>query len=58
MHQTKHVLPKDGPTELFECGIGLKQGCLESPLLFSLHLDEEEEEEEEFHYVHTGSKGL
>ncbi len=28
-----------GPTELFECGIGFKQGYPASPLLFSLHLD-------------------
>ncbi len=34
------VLTKDGPTELFECGIGVKQGCPASPLLFSLYLDE------------------
>ncbi len=34
------LLTKDGPTELFECGIGVKQGCPASPLLFSLYLDE------------------
>ncbi len=34
------LLTKDGPTELFKCGIGVKQGCPASPLLFSLYLDE------------------
>ncbi len=34
------VLTKDGPTELFECGIGVKQGCPASTLLFSLYVDE------------------
>ncbi len=34
------VLTKDGPSELFECGIGVKQGCPASPPLFTLYLDE------------------
>ncbi len=34
------VLTKDGPTELYECGIGVKQGCPASPLLFSLYMNE------------------
>ncbi len=34
------VLTKDGQSESFECGIGVKQGCPASPLLFSLYLDE------------------
>ena len=34
------VLISEGPTEMFECNIGVKQGCPASPLLFSLYLDE------------------
>ena len=34
------VLTHDGPTGLFDCSIGVKQGCPASPLLFSLYLDE------------------
>ena len=33
------VLTRDGPTGLFDCSIGVKQGCPASPLLFSLYLD-------------------
>ena len=41
---TACVLTKEGPTALFECGIGVKQGCPASPLLFGLYLDELEEQ--------------
>ena len=34
------VITSEGPTELFECNIGVKQGCPANPLLFSLYLDE------------------
>ena len=34
------VLTSKGATEMFECSIGVKQGCPASPLLFSLYLDE------------------
>ena len=33
------VLTRDGPTGLFDCSIGVKQGCPASPPLFSLDLD-------------------
>ena len=36
---TACVLTRDGPTDLFECSIGVKQGCPASPLLFGLYLD-------------------
>ena len=34
------VVTSEGATEMFECSIGMKQGCPASPLLFSLYLDE------------------
>ena len=34
------VLTSEGPTAMFDCSIGVKQGCPASPLLFSLYLDE------------------
>ena len=34
------VFTKDGPSDLFDCSSGVKQGCPVSPLLFSLYLDE------------------
>ena len=37
---TACVFTKDGPSHLFECSTGVKQGCPISPLLFSLYLDE------------------
>ena len=37
------VLTNQGPTNLFDCSIGVKQGCPASPLLFGLYLDELEQ---------------
>ena len=37
---TACVLTRDGPTALFDCSIGVKQGCPASLLLFSLYLDD------------------
>ena len=34
------VFTSEGPSNLFECSIEVKQGCPLSPLLFSLYLDE------------------
>ena len=34
------ALTAEGLTELFECDIGVRQGCPASPLLFKLYLDE------------------
>ena len=34
------VLTHQGPTDLFDCNIGVKQGSPASPLLFGLYLDE------------------
>lgn len=34
------VFTEDGPSDLFDCSIGEKQGCPFSPLFFSLYLDE------------------
>ncbi len=31
---------RDDPTDLFDCGIGVQQGCPATPLLFGLFLDE------------------
>ena len=38
-----YVLTSEGSTAAFPCGIGVKQGCPASPLLFGLYLDELEE---------------
>ena len=37
---TASVLTRDGSTGLFDCSIGVNQGCPASPLLFNLYLDE------------------
>ena len=34
------VLTRDGPTDLFDCSIGVKQGCPASLLRFGMYLDE------------------
>ena len=34
------VFTKDGPSDIFDCSIGVKQGRPLRPLLFSLYLDE------------------
>lgn len=36
---TASIWSKDGVTERFETGVGLKQGCVLSPLLFSLFIN-------------------
>ena len=48
------VLTSEGPTEMFECNIEVKQGCPASPLLFSLYLDELETMLEDAHYKFAG----
>jgi len=39
-NMTACVKTKDGNTDSFMCNIGLKQGCLASPKLFSLFINE------------------
>ena len=34
------VLTHQSPADLFDCNIGIEQGCPASPLLFGLYLDE------------------